>query len=442
MDLAKLKQIEEILDEVLEIPNTERRAWLHKSCPVELREEIESLMIFDSDSENFLKTPALDKVDLLFGNGNLKDKQIGNYKIVREIGHGGMGVVFLAERADETFQKQVAIKVVKHNFAERETLRRFQIERQILANLEHPHIAQLLDGGATEENLPYLVMEYVEGLPLLEFCRHHDLDVKAQLVLFQKICSAVQYAHQHLVIHRDLKPSNILVTNSGEPKLLDFGISKLINTEADATQTQTDFRAFTPDYASPEQIRGDRVSTATDIYSLGVILYELLTDARPFKSDSKNIGEIAQAICENEPTKPSDVATRQHGNTAEDQIRPTKTQKSKTEEKKEIRKTQIAKRKSLKGDLDNIILTALRKEPNRRYASVKDFSEDIGNYLNGMPVKARPNTFFYRSEKFIKRNRAASVVATLLVLSLIGGIITTAWQARIARQERDRTEKS
>ena len=235
------------------------------------------------------------------------------------------------------------------------------------------------------------------------------------LELFQKICSAVQYAHQHLVIHRDLKPSNILVTADGAPKLLDFGISKLVSPDGDALQTQTEFRALTPGYASPEQVRGEPVSTASDVYSLGVVLYELLTGGRPYDTDSKNFGEIIRAICEQEPVRPSAAANE---NAKAELQNP---------------KSKIQNPKLLRGDLDNIILTALRKEPERRYASVEDLSEDISRYLGGMPVRARPNTFFYRAAKFYSRNKTASVVGLFLALSLILGIIATSWQAIVAR---------
>ncbi|HRH42593.1 MAG TPA: serine/threonine-protein kinase [Pyrinomonadaceae bacterium] len=311
MNPTRWAKISEIIENALEKDETERSSYLTQICGEDtaLREEVESLLsyeddentnIFDKNQVNALLFPDESKLTNTFIG-----KQIGKYKLTEMLGEGGMGAVFLADRTDGEFEQQVAIKLLKQGFVSKIALSRFVSERQILARLHHRFIAQLLDGGTTDEGMPYLVMEYIEGLPLIDYCNQHNLDLKARLELFQKICSAVQYAHQHLVIHRDLKPSNIMVTEDGSPKLLDFGISKLVTPENDALQTQTEFRALTPGYASPEQVKGDTISTSSDVYSLGVILYELLTGKRPYNTDSKNFSEIIRAICEDEPVRPS-----------------------------------------------------------------------------------------------------------------------------------------
>jgi serine/threonine protein kinase len=308
MNPTRWAKISEIIETALEKDETERSAYLTQVCGEDtaLRQEIESLLSFEERTDVFENNQVN---PIFFGEEQLDQsftgKQIGKYKTVKLLGEGGMGAVFLAERTDGEFEQQVAIKLLKQGFVSKIALNRFISERQILARLHHRFIAQLLDGGTTDEGVPYLVMEYVEGLPLLDYCEQHHLDLKSRLELFQKICSAVQYAHQHLVIHRDLKPSNILVTEDETPKLLDFGISKLVSPDEDTMQTQTEFRALTPAYASPEQIRGEPISTASDVYSLGVILYELLTGKRPYDTDAANFSEVIKAICEEEPMRPS-----------------------------------------------------------------------------------------------------------------------------------------
>jgi serine/threonine protein kinase len=288
MNPTRWAKISEIIETALEKDETERSAYLTQVCGEDtaLRQEIESLLSFEERTDVFENNQVN---PIFFGEEQLDQsftgKQIGKYKTVKLLGEGGMGAVFLADRTDGEFEQQVAIKLLKQGFVSKIALNRFISERQILARLHHRFIAQLLDGGTTDEGVPYLVMEYVEGLPLLDYCEQHHLDLKSRLELFQKICSAVQYAHQHLVIHRDLKPSNILVTEDETPKLLDFGISKLVSPDEDTMQTQTEFRALTPAYASPEQIRGEPISTASDVYSLGIILYELLTGKRPYNLD-------------------------------------------------------------------------------------------------------------------------------------------------------------
>jgi len=316
MNPTRWAKISEIIETALEKNEKERSAFLTQVCGEDtaLREEVESLLSYnDGDETNVFEQKQLNS--LLFADeseltNNFIGKQIGKYKLTKLLGEGGMGAVFLADRTGGEFEQQVAVKLLKQGFVSKIALSRFISERQILARLHHRFIAQLIDGGTTDEGMPYLVMEYIEGLPLLDFCNGQKLDLKARLELFQKICSAVQYAHQHLVIHRDLKPSNIMVTEDGSPKLLDFGISKLVSVEGDTQQTQTEFRALTPGYASPEQVKGDTISTATDVYSLGIILYELLTGKRPYNTDSTNFSEIIRAICEEEPVRPSLATNR------------------------------------------------------------------------------------------------------------------------------------
>ncbi len=343
-----------------------------------------------------------------------------------------MGAVYLAARADDEYQKQVAVKIIKRGLDTDEVRRRFRNERQILARLEHPNIARLLDGGTTEDGLSYFVMEYVEGQALNEYSDGHKLLTAERLKLFRTICSAVVYAHQNLVVHRDLKPSNILVTADGTPKLLDFGIAKLLHgdgqPEADPV-TVTALRVLTPEYASPEQIRGLPATTATDVYSLGVVLYELLTGHRPHRLQSRNPAEIARVICEEEPVRPSEsIAARR--------LRIAEAKHTSSNSEPAFHNWQ-----SLRGDLDNIVLMAMRKEPARRYSSVAQLSDDVRRHLEGLPVSARKDTFTYRASKFVRRHRAGAATILLVGLSLIVGIVATAWQARRAERERARAEQ-
>ncbi len=332
--------------------------------------------------------------------------RIDRYTILKELGRGGMGTVYLAERADQEFQQQVAIKVVKRGMDTAQIIERFRHERRILASLDHPNIARLFDGGATADGLPYLVMEYIEGQPLIDYCQQHTLPIRERLRLFEQICAAVQHAHQKLVVHRDIKPANILVTSTGVPKLLDFGIAKLLPLDdsdgSSHTLTAVGMRLLTPAYASPEQLRGDPVNVATDVYSLGVVLYEVLTGIRAHQFKNYTEAEFARVVCEVEVTPPSEVV--------------------------EDPRT----RRELAGDLDNIAGLALRKDPERRYVSVEQFASDIRRYLDGLPVLARRETSFYRLGKFVKRNRVPVAAAVLVLTSLTAGIIGTTLQARRA----------
>ena len=306
--------------------------------------------------------------------------RIGAYRLVGEIGRGGMSTVYLAVRDDDQFQKQVAIKLIRRGMDTEDMLDRFRHERQILANLEHPYIARLLDGGTAPDGRPFLVMEYLQGEPLDGYCRNQGLNLRARCRLFLKICEAVSFAHRNLVVHRDLKPGNILVGADGAPKLLDFGVAKLLDAKTGSGQTATAvaLRPMTPDYASPEQFRGEAITTAADVYSLGAILYELLTEQRPHRFSSYGLRELERAICETEPVRPSECA----------------------------KLSKIPWRGQLRGDPDAIVAKALRKEPAQRYASVDHLAADLTRYLEGWPVQAHRGDVGYRARKFLRRNRA------------------------------------
>ncbi len=440
------RHVKELFYSALEQAPDERAAFLAEACSEDktLRAEVESLLASHDEDGSLEGLPgaALAAQFVAENEGSWEGRRIGPYKIIRQIGHGGMGAVFLAARADDQYQKRVALKLVKHGMDSQSILRRFRQERQILASLDHNNIAKLLDGGTTEDNLPYFAMEYVEGRPITQYCDRHRLSTSERLLLFRTICSAVHYAHQNLVVHRDLKPSNILITAEGVPKLLDFGIAKLLAPELSAQTidpTATGLRLMTLEYASPEQVRGETITTASDVYSLGVLLYEVLTGHRPYRLTSRSPDEIARVICEQEPEKPSTAIRRLEevpGTDGTSRLSLTPEMVSKTREG-EVEKL----RRRLKGDLDNIVLMAMRKEPQRRYASVNQLSGEIRRHLEGLPIIARTDTFSYRAGKFVKRHKASVTAAALIAVTLLAGIVTTAWQARVARFERARAER-
>ncbi len=423
------------------MPQTLRANFLGKSCAgdEDLRREIELLLNFD----NTASAEALEQNAFSAITGNEFDdakknfgERIGNYKIIEELGVGGMGAVFLAERSDGTFEQKVALKLIKRGMDSEAILRRFVNERQILASLEHPNIAHLVDGGTTEKGLPYFVLEYIEGETIIDYAIRENLDLEERLKLFREVCAAVSFAHSNLVIHRDLKPSNILVTKVGKVKLLDFGIAKLLKSETNGATTATQMQVFTPEYASPEQVRGEKLTTATDVYSLGVILYELLTGSQPYKTTSKNIGDIIKAICETEPIRPSSVSLKSKVQSlkSENRTADNNAQNTKDDEKQTNHKSKITNPKSLRGDLDNIILKALRKEPERRYSSVEQFSEDIRRHLEGLPVTASKDTWNYRASKFIQRNKIGVAAVVLILVTLLGGLFATLYQRNKAQR--------
>ncbi|CAN5561922.1 hypothetical protein BH10ACI3_BH10ACI3_09120 [soil metagenome] len=437
MPSSKFSQIEEIVLRALEMDSAARYDWIRDHCPANFRSEVESLLAMDNNNGNFLDTPFLGNAEITVSESEVHGpvvENVGNYKIIREVARGGMGSVHLAVRNDDEYKKQVAIKILRRGMDTDDIIRRFRHERQILAGLDHPQIARLLDGGTTSDGLPYLVMEFIDGMPIDEFCERRGLGINERLTLFLSVCEAVNYAHQNLVVHRDLKPSNILITSEGKAKLLDFGIAKVLNPELSSqtiNPTLTAMRMMTPDYASPEQVRGERITTASDVYSLGVLLFELLTAHRPYRVDSKAQFDLIKAICDEEPTRPSAV-------TDINPVPASRDQRSENDRKKALK--DIIPLRSLRGDMDNIILTALRKEPERRYHSVETFAADIQRSLKGLPITARPNTYQYRAVKFVNRNKAGVLAATLVFLSMIGGIVVTSWQARQLRREKEKAD--
>jgi len=442
MNPADWKKLKSIFQTALDLEPIARPAFLNEVCANDplLRSNVERLFTSHDEGGSFLESPAIVDVGVIEKSDSdteqLVGKRVGPYEIIRELGHGGMGTVYLAVRADDQFRKQVAIKVVNRGMDTDIILRRFTMELQILANLEHPNIARLLEGGSTSDGLPYFVMEYVEGLPINEYCDFHRFSTTQRLELFREVCSALQYAHQNLVVHRDIKPSNILVSAQGTPKLLDFGIAKLLSpvwADDGANPSASMVRLMTPEYASPEQLRSLRITTASDVYSLGVVLYELLSGHHPYHFSSRNPEEVIRTIVQEEPLKPSLVIT---------QVDESATEEATIEAVGQTREGNVEKlRRRLSGDLDNIVLKALRKEPERRYATVQDFSADIYRHLQGLPVAATPDTFSYRTGKFIQRNKAGVGAAAAILVTLIAATGITMWQARVARAERDKAER-
>lgn len=426
-----------ILEKTLELDVAARRDYLDAACAGQpsIRTEVESLLESYDDDSAFLESPAvLDATDLTVAVAPLKffGCRLGPYELLEQIGEGGMGAVYRAVRADGLYDKQVAIKLIRSGLGSDFFVARFRNERQILAALEHPNIARLLDGGVTEEGLPYVVLEFVAGMPIDEYCARHDLPIADRLKLFRTVCSAVQYAHQNLVVHRDLKPGNILVTEDGIPKLVDFGIAKILGPEAETgrDRTLTVMRVMTPDFASPEQVRGDPITTASDVYSLGVILYLLLTGRRPYRASSTAPHEIVKAICDTEPEKPSTAVSRienQKKYANVDSLHLPGEQKGANSNRDRLRR-------ALSGDLDNIVLKALRKEPERRYATVEQFSEDIRRHLEHLPVVARKDTAVYRTSKFVLRHKAGVAAALTVALTLIAAFVITIREERLAQR--------
>jgi len=411
--------------------DAERAAYLRVECADDqaLFDEVMALMVSDEIGEDHLHAAIQSVADSLTGtdsDSNVGHEDIGPYRIVDTLGRGGMGTVYLAERADQHFQHRVAIKVLDQHRSSPDLVARFRQERQILANLDHPNIAKLFDGGETADGLPYLVMEHIDGLPITEYCDQKHLTTRARLELMESVCKAVQFAHQNLVIHRDIKPSNILVTKSGIPKLLDFGIAKLMRPEDmqhTIAVTVSSARMLTPGNASPEQVRGETVTTATDVYSLGVLLYQLLTGQFPYEITSYRPADLEKIICDSIPTRPSNRFDLKSGTGTMDSI----------EENSQLRAATPARlTKQLRGDLDNIVLVAMRKEAERRYATVRQLQQDIGNYLQHRPVLARRESLGYLTSKFVRRNRWA-VAAGMAFLAVVIGL-TSFYTVQLAEQ--------
>ena len=429
----KWDQVKELFALALEQDPGNRSNFLRHACAGDdaLRSEVESLLSSFDGADTFLEDGPV--ADLVSAQSRaMTGRRIGAYRILREIGQGGMAVVYLGERDDQSYRKQVAIKMVKPGIDTEQVLNRFRNERQTLAALDHANIVKLLDGGSSEEGLPYLVMEYVEALPIDQYCDLHRLSIDDRLRLFCEVCSAVQYAHEKLVIHRDLKPANILIAKDGTPRLLDFGIAKLLNPECFQTApvTRTDWRPMTPEYASPEQIRGQAVTTETDVYSLGVLLFELLTGHRPYRCTGQSLLEMERLVCETDPEKASVVINRTEEKVARGGEERTAITPESVATQRGLQPTEL--QRQLRGDLDTIVMKALRKEPVRRYGSVEEFSQDIERYLSGMPVTARKSTIAYRSGRFLRRHKE-SLSAALVVLGVVTGLAV--WQAhRVTRQ--------
>lgn len=401
------KQLKSLFNSAVELSTKDRDELFESSqVDIEMRREIEQMIAAISDEHDSLETPAIEHlIDTSTPN------EIGGYRIVREIGIGGMGTVYEAVREAENFSQRAALKVIRSGMNNDLILKRFRSEQKILASLEHPNIAHFLDGGTTNEKLPYYSMEYIEGSSIVEHCKENNVSERARLELFREVCSAVSYAHSQLVIHRDLKPSNIMVTHDGTPKLLDFGIAKLLEDDGNGA-TETQFGMMTPQYASPEQIRGEKVSTISDVYSLGMILHEMLTGKLPYTTADKTLAQIIEFV--------SDKTIPNRGLTNQTKGKPANL---------------------IKGDLGRITGKALQKDPARRYTSVESLSDDVGRFLSGQPITARPDSVGYRVKKFVQRNRVAVSISFLTFITLLGGIAATYWQAQKAESQRILAEK-
>ena len=438
---GRWKQIDAIVDGALDLPEEERAAFIAQQCgdDEKLRGEVMAMMGAGAVAGDFLENQGPEFLGEMRSavrkaadqeEDSLIGAHVGPYKLLRPIGKGGMGHVYLAMRDDASYTRYVAVKVIRRGMDTDEILRRFKMERRILASLAHPNIARLLDGGATEDGLSYFVMEYIEGEPITEYCDARKMAVRQRLELFAQVCAAVQFAHRNLIVHRDLKPSNILVTADGTPKLLDFGIAKVLNPDLagySMPMTQADVRVMTPEYASPEQMRGGTVTTASDVYQLGVLLYELLTGSRPHRTEGRSRREIEEMVISTEPERPS---------TAVSQVSPD-TLSKRIQRDGGPQAAQTLK-KTLSGDLDRIALMALRKEPDRRYPSADLFKEDIRRYLDGMPVSAQADTLTYRASKFVRRHKIGVAASAGLAILLVAVTVLAIRFALVTNEQSER----
>ncbi len=428
LDPERWRRADALFARALEREGEKRSRFLDEECRGDpgLRRLVEELLENDAAAGDFLESPALAPA-AAFEDGPAPRRAapgdvIGPYRIERELAQGGMGSVYLAYRADDAYQRQVAIKLLDR--ASEALVRRFRSERQILASLDHPHVARLFEGGETPDGRPYLVMEYVDGEPIDDYCDRHSLPVEERLALFARVCSAVHYAHQNLIVHRDVKPSNVLVNAGGEPRLLDFGIAKLLDPASfplTLDRTATGVRPMTPDYASPEQVRGETITTASDVYSLGVLLYKLLTGRLPHRLTDLSLREVERVLSDETPAKMSAAALRAEGAPATG-----------------LRAQALARR--LTGDLDNIVAMALRREPGRRYGSVELLARDLENHLAGRPVTARRDTFGYRANVFLRRNKVAAAAAAAIFALIVAFAVSSVRQAAETARQRDRAE--
>jgi eukaryotic-like serine/threonine-protein kinase len=417
MDSARWSRVEDVFDRALAVDAGDRDRWLDAECAddAELRREVASLLASTTGAGASIRRAVAAEASRVTSDARATTvgRRLGPYRLRALLGEGGMGAVYLADRDDAQFAKQVAVKVLPHALGSPQAIARFRDERQILAALEHRHIVRLLDGGSTDEGLPYLVMEHIEGVPITAYARDHAVSIRGRIELVRAVCAALHYAHQNLIIHRDIKPSNILVDAAGTPKLLDFGIAKLVapvsSFEREA-KTRTGAAMFTPEYASPEQARGEAVSTATDVYSVGAVLYELMTDRPPHRA-AGSVLESIKLICEVDPERPSAAAP-------------------------------AARRRELAGDLDNIAMKALDKDPARRYASIEQLADDLGRYLDGLPVNARVATLGYRVRKFAGRNKAGVIAGSLVATALVAATVISIGQARRADDQARRADQA
>jgi eukaryotic-like serine/threonine-protein kinase len=442
------RKIEALMDQALEVPASEREELVRKEAKddVDLAEQVLKLLAAGDESSEFME--AADSRSQLEGvlakmahtveeNESVPEAltKVGPYQIVRQLGRGGMGQVYLAVRDDEAFKRYVALKIIRRGMDSEDIRVRFRTERRILASLTHPNIARLLDGGSTEDGQAYFVMDFVDGKPIDVYCDDHQLSLKERLELFEKVASAVHYAHQNLIVHRDLKPGNILVTEDGTVKLLDFGIAKFLNPGMagyTVPMTKTEVRVMTPEYASPEQVRGEAVTTASDVYQLGILLYELLTGHRPFSFETRARGEIEKIILEQAPEKPSTMIAKTE-TLPQSSVSPSSVSRQ--------RGTPLERlRKQLTGDLDRIVLMALRKEIDRRYQSADQLLKDLQNYRAGRPVSAQADTFRYRATRFVQRNKLGVAAGSIAVLALVLITGISIRYAAITAQQRDQIE--
>ncbi len=446
MKTGRWNRIRELFEATCELAPADRHAFLTDACgdDGDMRVEVESILAASEQTPDLLDEPAVNAFPELFEPHRpetLVGRRVGAYELVRLLASGGMGAVYLARRADDEYEQTVAVKLVKHRIVSDETLRRFRAERQTLASLDHPNIARLLDGGVTADGVPFFVMEFVDGVSIDRYCDEHRLSTLERLRLFRLVCSAVAYAHQNLIVHRDLKPGNILVTPEGVPKLLDFGIAKVLDANANGHHrdpTATVQRVMTREYASPEQIRAEPVTTATDVYSLGVVLFELLTGHRPYRLRNRLPHEIERTICEEDPERPSTAVRRIETVTRGDQSTRLKLTPQSVSRTREGQPDRLRRR--LSGDVDEIILKSLRKEPTHRYGSVEQFSEDIRRHLEGLPVAARRGSLGYRGVKFLRRNRARVIATVVVTVLLVSGLVATTWQGQLARTASRQTQ--
>ncbi len=449
MELERWRQIDTLFGAALEHPPQDRTRFLDRACgdDAELRHEVETLLASEGSLEDFLEAPVTGPAPATAPAD--VGEMIGPYRIEHEIARGGMGAVYLAVRADDEFNRRVAIKVLHSGMRSAAMIRRFHGERQILANLDHPAIARLYDGATTADGRPYLVMEYIEGLSIDRYCDRKQLQVRQRIELFRLICSAVHYAHQNLVVHRDIKPSNILVTRDGAPRLLDFGIAKLLDPEGflgTVEATLTGMRPMTPQYASPEQVKGGTITTASDVYSLGVLLYLLLAGRLPYDLTGLSPSAVERVLTEEEPELPStavavSVEPPSVGRATPDDSAPEGAlAESASRRAKRLRAEAQQLRRRLAGDLDNIILKTLAKDRARRYSSVEQLSDDLRRHLVGLPVLARPKTLGYRLNSYLRRHRLLVGVAALILSLVTAFAAVTARQAAHATRQRDRAE--